>query len=101
MKEPLDPPEIYTWNSWVIVHRGKCVQVDGVSVRNQDSLNDGHELKCAPLPCLVSSYPNEAGVEHNSANAWICLHRFVHIFLESHLAGPMSSEKRRVWIKYL
>ena len=38
---------------------------------------------------------------HDSANAWICLHRFVHIFLESHLAGPMSSEKRRVWIKYL
>ena len=36
-----------------------------------------------------------------SANAWICLHRFVHIFLESHLAGLMSSEKRRVWIKYL
>ena len=26
MQAPSDPPEIYTWNSWVIVHRGKCVQ---------------------------------------------------------------------------
>ena len=30
MQAPLDPPEIYTWNSWVIVHRGKCVQVQMV-----------------------------------------------------------------------
>ena len=33
MKAPLEPPEIYTWNSWVIVHRGKCVQVNITDIR--------------------------------------------------------------------
>ena len=36
-----------------------------------------------------------------SANAWTCLHRFVYIFLQSHLAGLMSSGKRRLWSKHL
>lgn len=52
-----------TWNGWPL---GMNFTIENFATRNvKQNLLDGHDLKCRPLPCLVQSYPNEPGVEHD------------------------------------
>ena len=60
MKAPLDRPEIYTWNSWVIliVHREKCVQV--VRVDGAIALGSCETANCTNDATLVPGYGKTA-----------------------------------------